>query len=708
MRTPRIPLAIALILALALMAHLAAPTMALDPINWSDHPANPVLTSAEHQPSRPSVAFDPNKFGAPIGGHAYLMWAQRGEEGGITLWGSNDGITWSFRGQAVGPKWERLIGSTAIPQFDFSKARNPCVLYDSGGFGGGTARFKIWFWNGTEAAGADGKEWGWGIWHASSLDGLVWVANQSITGRLAGSGYRVVGPADILYQPGAPNSGASPYGYSYVMLYLVKDAYNKTGLSLAYSANGIDWTRYGSDSILKPGGDGEWDWKNITSASIVKNPDGTYGLWYAGDDGTGQGLGLGIGYAFSNDGLVWTKLPPKPLFNPILKLSPGSWRGSACYAPKVLYSPTKFNGFGDSVYYKMWYAGRSGASYAIGYASVGPSYAFYLPTGLNALDCRGVGADALISLSTSTDGTLTISRSSTSPVGPPPAGLKSLNKFLSIEATGLTIAWPAMLRIYYEDSEVPLDIDPASLRLYRWDGSSWAPLPTASGSELGKKYLQAQITALGAFAPMGGALNVQVYQVQYGSASYNVRLVTNSSLSGFIYDEARRLMNFTLSGPDGTTGYCRATFAKALIRGTPVVFIDGREVTYAPWSANETHYQVYFLYLHSAHSVTIGGSIDIPEFGPSPPLAAIALASAAIALRRIGPRRRKIHRRLKELMDGYGIEPGPMIRKALGGGSSQEGAERYRGEGQGAEREAPRDIQRRDGWIHTGKMGKGG
>lgn len=638
MRSHRIPLApaLAMALALALIARSAAPALAIDPINWSDYPANPVLASGDHQPSRPSVAFDPNKFGAAIGGHAYLMWAQRGEGGGITVWGSNDGINWAFRGQAAGPSWPN--------QFDFSKARSPRVLYDPGGFGGGAAKFKIWFWNGTEAEGADGKESGWGIWHASSLDGLVWVANQSITGRLAGNGFRVVGPADVIYQPGAPNSGASPFGYSYVMLYLVKDGRdNRIGLSLAYSANGVDWTRYGSGWVLGPGAAAEWDSKNVTSASIVRNPDGTYGLWYAGDDGTSEGkLGLGIGYAFSNDGLTWTKLPSGPLFNPILKLSPGSWRGSACYAPRVLYSPAKFNGFGDSVYYKMWYSGRSGGSYAIGYATIGPSYAFYLPSGLNSLDCRGVGADALISLSTSTDGTLAISRSSTSPAGPPPAGLRSLSKFISIESTGLSISWPATLRVYYEDSEVPPDVDPASLKLYRWDGSSWAPLPTASGSELGKKYLQAQITALGAFAPMGNALNVQVYQVRYGSASYGVRIVTNSTLSGFLYDEARQLMNFTVSGPDGTTGYCRASFAKALISGTPVVFIDGREVTYAPWSANETHYQVYFLYLHSAHSVTIGGSNTIPELWAPQLPAAIALAAAALALRRIGPRRARI------------------------------------------------------------------
>jgi len=630
MRTLRIPLALALALAL-LMAYGAAPAAAIDPINWSDYPANPVLTSNEYQPSQPSIAFDPNKFGSPIGGHAYLMWAQNGSWGGITLWGSNDGVNWNFRGKATGPP-----GST-VPPASFNRAKNPCVLYDAGGFGGGTAKFKIWWWNGTEVQGRDGKEAEWGIWHASSLDGLVWIVNQSITGKLAGSGYKVVGPADVIYQAGAPNSGASPFGYSYVMLYLVKASDNKTGLSLAYSANGVDWTRYGSDSVLKVGGALEWDYNNVTFASLVKNPDGTYGLWYTGDDGTTGGLGLGIGYAFSNDGLTWTKLPSGPLFNPILKVSPGSWRGSACYAPRVLYSASKFGGFGDSVYYKMWYAGRSGSSYAIGYANVGHSYAFYLPIGFNTLDCRGVGTDAVMALSTSTDGTLAISRSSTSPVGPPPAGLKSLSKFLSIESTGLTISWPALLKVYYEDSEIPSDVDPASLKLYRWDGSSWASMPTTSGSELGRKYLQAQVSGFGAFAPMGSALFVQVYQVRYGSASYQVRLVTNSTLSGFIYDEARQLMNFTLSGPQGSTGYCRAAFAKALISGTPVVFIDGREVTYAPWSANETHYSVYFLYLHSAHSVTIGGSNTIPEFSPSMPMAAIALAAAALALRRIGP-----------------------------------------------------------------------
>jgi predicted GH43/DUF377 family glycosyl hydrolase len=95
-----------------------------------------------------------------------------------------------------------------------------------------------------------------------------------------------------------------------------------------------------------------WDDHYVYSPSVLF--DGTtYHMWYGGNNNPTRR----IGYATSPDGITWTKFSG----NPVLDVgSPGLWDDEFVYWPSVIF---------DGTTYHMWYAGGSGSSWQIGYAS---------------------------------------------------------------------------------------------------------------------------------------------------------------------------------------------------------------------------------------------------------------------------------------------------------------------------------------------------
>jgi hypothetical protein len=62
---------------------------------------------------------------------------------------------------------------------------------------------------------------------------------------------------------------------------------------------------------------------------------------------------------------------------------------------------------------------------------------------------------------------------------------------------------------------------------------------------------------------------------------------------GLIYDADRRLISFTMSGADGTVGSFVVVMPKALLDGTPVVFVDNLP-TASTYTDNNTHFLIRF------------------------------------------------------------------------------------------------------------------
>ena len=115
--------------------------------------------------------------------------------------------------------------------------------------------------------------------------------------------------------------------------------------------------------------------------------------------------------------------------------------------------------------------------------------------------------------------------------------------------------------------------------------------------------------------------------------SWATQVVSNSSVSDFVFDSTRDLLNFTVSGTTGSCGYFDITIAKNLVSGAPVVLIDGTQRD-ATITSNSDFWYVHVTYTHSTHHVTIGGSNTIPEFSPVPVLAIIFGLTVFILRRR--------------------------------------------------------------------------
>jgi hypothetical protein len=344
---------LAILVTLLIIGGIIFPAAAFD--GWIEYPGNPVFDPVE-KAYYPSVCYDANKFGGHGDSYYYKMWYATGI--GIRLAFSDNGINWIEQDGELGV---------------LTNAHHPVVLYDAGGFGEGIY-YKIWYWN-------SASEYTDPIRYAESNDGINWFNDQAISqdpSRLLVTGwvlppwfYSSYGPSDVLYNPSghASINHIDPMGNKYVMYY---DACSQGSApdgtvectGLAYSADGKNWARYGSEPVLKASGGAAWDSGYAYAWSVLKI-GGLYQMWYSGGQVDSND---GIGYAESTDGIVWTKYAS----NPLMHVNDGiAWRSERTYTPMVIYDANKFSGHGDFAYYKMWYSGVN-PNYAIGYAMIPP------------------------------------------------------------------------------------------------------------------------------------------------------------------------------------------------------------------------------------------------------------------------------------------------------------------------------------------------
>jgi predicted GH43/DUF377 family glycosyl hydrolase len=114
-------------------------------------------------------------------------------------------------------------------------------------------------------------------------------------------------------------------------------------IGYAYSSDGINWTKYENNPVLDLGANGEWDDVYVEEPSVILD-GGTYKMWYAGYDGSN----IRIGYATSLDGISWTKSTS----NPVLDLgADGEWDDVRVSNSSVIL---------DGGTYRMWYTGNDG------------------------------------------------------------------------------------------------------------------------------------------------------------------------------------------------------------------------------------------------------------------------------------------------------------------------------------------------------------
>ena len=107
-------------------------------------------------------------------------------------------------------------------------------------------------------------------------------------------------------------------------------------IGFAWSADGINWTKYGNP-VLNPD-PGTWDAGSVEVSWVIRE-NGQYKMWYAGLNNNIRQ----IGYATSPDGITWTKNA-----NPVLSAGSAAWEAGGVFWCSVL---------SNSGQYTMYYTG---------------------------------------------------------------------------------------------------------------------------------------------------------------------------------------------------------------------------------------------------------------------------------------------------------------------------------------------------------------
>jgi len=117
---------------------------------------------------------------------------------------------------------------------------------------------------------------------------------------------------------------------------------NLKSVGFAWSEDGLNWTKH-PEPVLWPGREDEWDGDGVDGPTVYF--DGIrYRMWYNGVNKSDHKLQR-IGYATSDDGILWKKHPA----NPVLDVGgPGAWDEFWIGAYSV-----NFNGS----FYEIWYDG---------------------------------------------------------------------------------------------------------------------------------------------------------------------------------------------------------------------------------------------------------------------------------------------------------------------------------------------------------------
>lgn len=128
-------------------------------------------------------------------------------------------------------------------------------------------------------------------------------------------------------------------GSTFMMWYSGEDNRQVDNIGLATSKDGMSWSRYSHNPVLKTdfySQWGQWDDGSVAEAWVIQE-GGQYKMWYSGQHfnaSTGSNNPTySIGYATSTDGIHWTKYPTNPIFTPG---APGAWDDKLVNNPIVI------------------------------------------------------------------------------------------------------------------------------------------------------------------------------------------------------------------------------------------------------------------------------------------------------------------------------------------------------------------------------------
>jgi nitrous oxidase accessory protein len=108
--------------------------------------------------------------------------------------------------------------------------------------------------------------------------------------------------------------------------------------------------------------------------------------------------------------------------------------------------------------------------------------------------------------------------------------------------------------------------------------------------------------------PLMGIL--RVFKAIWKAETHDVNIISNSKISSFKFEigtkTGDKIVTFTVTGEDGTPGFCRVTVPTKFMNYSLFVLVDGEETTTPSVKiSHAASIGVCFTYLHSSHSITL-------------------------------------------------------------------------------------------------------
>jgi len=105
--------------------------------------------------------------------------------------------------------------------------------------------------------------------------------------------------------------------------------------------------------------------------------------------------------------------------------------------------------------------------------------------------------------------------------------------------------------------------------------------------------------------PIGLIGTTTSFPATEGNETFTITILSNSTISNFVFKEWNREIKFNASGPEGTEGFSVVTIPKQLADRPFTVFIDGEPQMGVLSIQNDTHTSIYFSYDPAANEVEI-------------------------------------------------------------------------------------------------------
>jgi beta-1,2-mannobiose phosphorylase / 1,2-beta-oligomannan phosphorylase len=251
----------------------------------------------------------------------YRMWLSWRPKKSVALSESRDGLQWSAPEIVLPPQantgWEDDIN-------------RPVVVHRDDGY-------HMWY---TGQAAGKSK-----IGYAKSTDGRNWVRQSPkpvLESSLPWEGVAVM----------CPHVMWAADQRVWKMWFSGGEQYEPNAIGYATSINGLEWTKYAVNPVLKPSPEMDWEKERVTGAQIVYWKNWYYAFYIGFRDVDHAQIGL----ARSKDGITdWVRHPA----NPIVRPTAGGWDADACYKPYTVFADGRW---------MLWYNGRNKSFEQIGLA----------------------------------------------------------------------------------------------------------------------------------------------------------------------------------------------------------------------------------------------------------------------------------------------------------------------------------------------------